>query len=90
MTVSRKQCTDVDSARRYWATLQRADGHQLPFDDGSFGTVVCSSGSAGGVLRPDGRLILVDHIESSSAVARAVQRFLELFTVPSAVNIFGA
>jgi ubiquinone/menaquinone biosynthesis C-methylase UbiE len=47
-------------------------------------------GEMGGVLRPDGRLILVDHIESSSAVARAVQRFLELFTVPSAVNIFGA
>jgi hypothetical protein len=34
------------------------------------------------VLRPGGRLILVDHIQSSSAGVRAVQRFLELFTVP--------
>ena len=34
------------------------------------------------VLRPGGQLILVDHIRSSVAPARAVQRFLELFTVP--------
>ena len=34
------------------------------------------------VLRPGGQLILVDHIESTSRVVRAVQRFLEIFTVP--------
>ncbi|MEX3771973.1 class I SAM-dependent methyltransferase, partial [Mycolicibacterium fortuitum] len=34
------------------------------------------------VLRPGGQLILVDHISSSAAPVRAVQRFLELFTVP--------
>ena len=34
------------------------------------------------VLRPGGRLILVDHIESTSRVARSVQRALEIFTVP--------
>ena len=34
------------------------------------------------VLRPGGTLILVDHIESSSRIARGVQRSLEIFTVP--------
>jgi ubiquinone/menaquinone biosynthesis C-methylase UbiE len=76
------------------ATLQQGDAHQLPFDDASFGTVVCTFGLCAipdhtraiaemtRVLRPGGRLILVDHIQSSSAVVRAVQRFLEVFTVP--------
>lgn len=35
-----------------------------------------------GVLRPGARLILVDHIESSARVARAVPRALEILTVP--------
>jgi ubiquinone/menaquinone biosynthesis C-methylase UbiE len=76
------------------ATLQQADAHQLPFDDASFDTVICTFGlcaipdhtravaEMARVLRPGGRLILVDHIESSSPVARTVQRFLEVFTVP--------
>jgi hypothetical protein len=34
------------------------------------------------VLRPGGRLILVDHIQSTSRIARAVQRTLEIVTVP--------
>ena len=33
------------------------------------------------VLRPGGQLILVDHIESTSRVVRAMHRFLEIFTV---------
>jgi ubiquinone/menaquinone biosynthesis C-methylase UbiE len=76
------------------ATLQQADAHQLPFDDASFDTVICTFGlcaipdhtravaEMARVLRPGGRLILVDHIESSSPVARTVQRLLEVFTVP--------
>ncbi len=76
------------------ATLQRADAHHLPFDDASFDTVVCTFGlcaipdhtqaltKMARVLRPGGQLILVDHISSSAAPVRAVQRFLELFTVP--------
>jgi ubiquinone/menaquinone biosynthesis C-methylase UbiE len=76
------------------ATLQQADAHELPFDDASFDTVVCTFGLCAipdhtrainemtRVLRPGGRLILVDHIESTSRVVRAVQRFLEIFTVP--------
>jgi hypothetical protein len=40
------------------------------------------------VLRPGGRLVLVDHVESSSSVARAVQRLLEVATVPLAGEHF--
>jgi ubiquinone/menaquinone biosynthesis C-methylase UbiE len=76
------------------ATLQQADAHQLPFDEASFDTVVCTFGLCAipdhtraiaemtRVLRPGGRLILVDHIQSTSPIVRAVQRFLEIFTVP--------
>ena len=64
------------------ATLQRADAHKLPFEDASFDTVVCTFGLCAipdhtkaiaemtRVLRSGGRLILVDHIASTSRVAR--------------------
>lgn len=81
-------------------TLLQGDAHSLPFDDASFDTVVCTFGlcaipdtdAAIGemhrVLRPEGRLILVDHIESSSRTARVVQRLLETLTVPLAGEHF--
>jgi hypothetical protein len=40
------------------------------------------------VLRPGGRLILLDHVASSSRVARGVQRALEIVTVPMASEHF--
>ena len=76
------------------ATLQHGDAHQLRFDDASFDTVVCTFGLCAipdhtqalaemtRVLRPGGRLILADHIRSNTAPVRAVQRLLELVTVP--------
>jgi ubiquinone/menaquinone biosynthesis C-methylase UbiE len=75
------------------ATLQLADAHELPFGDGSFDTVVCTFGLCAipdhekaiaemtRVLRPGGCLILVDHIESTSRVARGLQHALEIITV---------
>jgi ubiquinone/menaquinone biosynthesis C-methylase UbiE len=76
------------------ATLEQANAHELPFGEASFDTVVCTFGlctipdhtkaiaEMARVLRPGGRLILVDHIESSSRMARGVQRALEVVTVP--------
>jgi len=90
LDIARNRATEVGRT----ATLQQADAHELPFDDTSFDTVVCTFGLCAipdhtqaisemtRVLRPGGRLILVAHIESSSRVARGVQRFLEIFTVP--------
>ena len=90
LDIARRRATEVGRT----ATLQQANAHALPFDDASFDTVVCTFGLCAipdhtraitemtRVLRPGGRLILVDHIESSSRVARGVQRFLEIFTVP--------
>jgi ubiquinone/menaquinone biosynthesis C-methylase UbiE len=74
--------------------LQQADAHALPFDDATFDTVVCTFALCSipdidtaldemtRVLRPGGNLILVDHVASSSRIARGVQRALELVTVP--------
>jgi ubiquinone/menaquinone biosynthesis C-methylase UbiE len=81
-------------------TLRQADAHALPFADGSFDTVVCTFGLCAipdidtavaemlRALRPGGRLILVDHVVSSSRIARAVQRTMELVTVPLAGEHF--
>ena len=81
-------------------TLVQGDAHALQFPDASFDTVVCTFGLCAipdaktalsemiRVLRPGGALILVDHIESSSRVARAVQRMVETVTVPLAGEHF--
>lgn len=75
-------------------SLRQADAHALPFDNASFDTVVCTFGLCAipdtdqavsemhRVLRPGGSLILVDHVASTSRIARAVQWALETVTVP--------
>jgi ubiquinone/menaquinone biosynthesis C-methylase UbiE len=76
------------------ATLRQADAHDLPFGDSAFDTVVCTFGlcaipdvdravaEMARVLRPGGRLILVDHVASTSWVIRVGQWLLERVTVP--------
>jgi ubiquinone/menaquinone biosynthesis C-methylase UbiE len=87
---------DLAGKRGRPATLQQADAHALPFDDCSFDTVVCTFGLCAipdvdkavaemvRALRPGGRLILVDHVASSSRFIRAGQWLLERVTVPLA------
>ncbi|WP_331753335.1 class I SAM-dependent methyltransferase (plasmid) [Streptomyces sp. NBC_00637] len=74
--------------------LREADAQALPFPDASFDTVVSTLSLCAipderravaemvRVLRPGGRLLLLDHVISSAWHARAVQRLLELVTVP--------
>ena len=85
-----------DRARELGCTveLRQGDAHALPFDDASFDTVVCTFGLCAipdidaaldemtRVVRPGGKLILVDHVASSSRMARGVQRALEVVTIP--------
>jgi len=85
-----------DRARQLGRTvnLREADALALPFPDASFDTVVCTFSlcaipedrravtEMSRVLRPGGLLLLADHIEGSAWPARAVQRVLDLFTVP--------
>ncbi|WP_327432918.1 class I SAM-dependent methyltransferase [Streptomyces sp. NBC_01236] len=76
------------------AQLREADAHDLPFPDASFDTVVCTLSLCAipddrravaemtRVLRTGGRLLLLDHIAGSAWPVRALQRLLELVTVP--------
>lgn len=81
-------------------TLREGNAHELPFEGASFDTVVCTFGlcaipdpaAAVGemarVLRPGGRLILVDHVAGSSFLVRAAQWLVELASVPLAGEHF--
>src|SRR5215211_8184871 len=65
--------------------LRQGDAHALPFAEATFDAVVCTFGLCAipdidkaldemfRVLRPGGKLILVDHVASSSRVARGIQ-----------------
>jgi ubiquinone/menaquinone biosynthesis C-methylase UbiE len=76
------------------ADLREADAMALPFPDGSFDTVVCTfslcavpdDGRAVAemyrVLRPGGLLLLADHVAGGSSPVRAIQKVMELVTVP--------
>lgn len=72
-----------------------ADMTRLPFADGSFDTVVsvftfCEVASppamlseARRVLRPGGRLVMLEHVAGRWRLLRAVQRLLDAVTVPA-------
>jgi ubiquinone/menaquinone biosynthesis C-methylase UbiE len=71
------------------AALRESDAQELPFADASFDTVVCTLSLCNipddrraiaemkRVLRPGGRLLLLDHIRASSKAWVAAQRVLE-------------
>jgi ubiquinone/menaquinone biosynthesis C-methylase UbiE len=73
--------------------LRQGDVQELDFPDESFDTVVCTLGlctipeprkavaEARRVLRPDGKLILLEHVRSPSAPVRAIERLLDPISV---------
>jgi len=73
--------------------LRTGDAERLPFDDGSFDTVVCALGLCAipddiaairemrRVLVPGGRLLLLDHVRSSWPLIFALQWLLERITI---------
>lgn len=73
--------------------LREGDAQVLPFPDGTFDTVVCTLGLCGfpderaaiaqmhRVLRPNGTLLLLDHIGSHHKLIHFGQRLLEKMTV---------
>src|SRR5215218_9416844 len=75
------------------ADLREGDAQQLPFPEAAFDTVVCTLSLCNipddrrtlaemkRVLRPGGRLLLLDHVRATSRLVRAVQRVLEVVTV---------
>ncbi|OLF17123.1 SAM-dependent methyltransferase [Actinophytocola xanthii] len=96
LDIARDRAAELDRS----VTLRQGDAHALPFPEASFDMVVCTFGlcaipdveAAVGemarVLRPGGRLVLVDHVAGSSRLVRVVQRLLELVTVPLAGEHF--
>ena len=75
------------------ATLVQGDAASLPFPDEHFDTVVFSYAlctipddraavaEAVRVLRPDGCLLLIEHVRSPNPILRALERLLEPLTV---------
>ncbi|MEU0042860.1 class I SAM-dependent methyltransferase [Streptomyces werraensis] len=90
LDIARRRADELGRA----ADLRVGDAQALPFDDASFDTVVATLSLCAipdeeravaemvRVLRPGGRLLLLDHVIASAWPARALQRLLELVTVP--------
>jgi ubiquinone/menaquinone biosynthesis C-methylase UbiE len=89
LTVARQQATTLGRE----VGLQQGDAQALPFSDATFDTVVCAFALCSipddrqavaemkRVLRPGGRLLLIDHVPSSSRLWRGIQWLLEQVTV---------
>jgi ubiquinone/menaquinone biosynthesis C-methylase UbiE len=73
--------------------LREGDAQDLPLPDGSFDTVVCTLSLCNvpddrkavaemkRVLKPGGRLLLLDHVRAASGLVRGVQKALEVVMV---------
>jgi SAM-dependent methyltransferase len=88
LAITRQRATDLGID----ADLREGDAEALPFADNSFDTVVCvlslctipdpakAITEMARVLKPGGKLLLLDHIGSRWWLVWAVQQFLELFS----------
>lgn len=89
LTLARRRAEDLGVN----VDLREGDAHNLPFADESFDTVVCTFSLCNipdearavaemkRVLRPGGKLLLLDHIRSASKPIYWVQRLIEVFSV---------
>jgi ubiquinone/menaquinone biosynthesis C-methylase UbiE len=92
LAIARRRATDLGMH----ADLTEGDAQALPFASASFDTVICTlslcciPGDKAAitemhrVLRPGGRLILLDHVASGNRLVRAGQRLLERLTLRAA------
>jgi ubiquinone/menaquinone biosynthesis C-methylase UbiE len=90
LTKARRRAADLGRP----TDLREGDAQALDFADQSFDTVVCTFSLCAipderralaemhRVLRPGGRLLLADHVAATAGPARAIQRLLEVVTVP--------
>jgi ubiquinone/menaquinone biosynthesis C-methylase UbiE len=96
MAIARQRAADLGRE----VDFREGDAEHLPFDDASFDTVVCALslctiprpdaavGEMRRVLRPGGRLLLLDHIGSALPPVYGVQWLLERFTIRAAGEHF--
>jgi ubiquinone/menaquinone biosynthesis C-methylase UbiE len=96
LAIARRRAADLGRA----ADLRPGDAQALDFPDSSFDTVLCALGlcaipddrravaEMARVLRPGGRLLLVDHVAASASALRAVQWLYERITIPLAGEHF--
>jgi ubiquinone/menaquinone biosynthesis C-methylase UbiE len=89
LTIGRKRAEEIGRE----ADLRIGDVQDLDFPDESFDTVVCTLGlctipdprkaisEARRVLRPGGKLILLEHVRSPSLPVRTIERALEPLSV---------
>jgi ubiquinone/menaquinone biosynthesis C-methylase UbiE len=89
LAVARRRAGELGRA----ADLRVGDAQDLPFGDASFDAVVCTLGlctipddrkavaEASRVLRPGGRLLLLEHVRSHLLPVRGLQRLLNPLTV---------
>jgi ubiquinone/menaquinone biosynthesis C-methylase UbiE len=96
LAIARQRAADLGRE----ADLRPGDAQALDFPDSSFDTVLCALGLCAipddrravaemtRVLRPGGRLLLVDHVAASASALRAVQWLYERVTIPLAGEHF--
>jgi ubiquinone/menaquinone biosynthesis C-methylase UbiE len=96
LAIARQRAADLGRE----ADLRPGDAQALDFPDSSFDTVLCALGLCAipddrravaemtRVLRPGGRLLLVDHVAASAPALRAVQWLYERITIPLAGEHF--
>ncbi|MCI4066882.1 class I SAM-dependent methyltransferase [Micromonospora sp. R77] len=96
LAIARRRAADLGRE----VDLRLGTAHRLDFPDGTFDTVVCTLSlcaipderravaEMARVLRPGGLLLLVDHVVGATRPVRALQRLIELVSVPTAGEHF--